>query len=131
MAGFDLSHYNTVPERMTEFFKAYPEGSLQGSYEFKQIPMYLKDEETGKPYLSGEKTIVIYTARAYRNPEDTLPGVGTASEPFPGLTSYTKDSEIMNCETSAWGRAILAIGAADTKKGVASREEVQARKGEW
>jgi hypothetical protein len=129
--AFDLGNYNTVPERMTEFYAKYPGGSLQGTYEFRQIPMYLKDEETGKPYLSGEKTIVIYTAKAYRSPDDLLPGVGTASEPFPGLTPYTKDSEIMNAETSAWGRAILAIGAADTRKGIASREEVQSRKGDW
>jgi hypothetical protein len=131
MAGFDLGNYNTVPERMTEFFEKYPDGSLQGSYEFKHIPIYLKDEETKKPYAAGEKTIIVYTAKAYRTPDDTLPGVGTASEPFPGLTPYTKDSEMMNAETSAWGRAILAVGAADTRKGVASREEVQARQGDW
>lgn len=131
MAGFDLGNYNDVPSRMQEFFKKYPDGSLQGSYEFKQIPMYIKSKETGEPVLAGEKTIVIYTAKAYRNPDDTLPGIGTASEPFPGLTPYTKDSEMMNAETSAWGRAILAVGAADTRKGIASREEVQARKTEW
>jgi hypothetical protein len=131
MGGFDLGNYNTVPERMTEFFEKYPDGSLQGSYEFKHIPMYLKDEETKRPYPAGEKTIIVYTAKAYRNAEDPLPGIGTASEPFPGLTPYTKDSEMMNAETSAWGRAILAVGAADTRKGVASREEVQSRRGDW
>jgi hypothetical protein len=131
MAGFNLGDYNTVPERMTEFFAKYPDGSLQGSYEFRQIPMYLKDKETEMPVLAGEKTIVVYTAKAYRTPDDTLPGIGTASEPFPGLTPYTKDSEMMNAETSAWGRAILAVGAADTRKGIASREEVQSRKGDW
>jgi len=123
----DLGDYNTVPERMTQFFELYPEGSLQGSYEFRQIPMYLKDKDSGLPYSAGEKTIVIYTAKAFRSPADTMPGIGTASEPFPGLTQYTRDSEIMNAETSAWGRAILAVGAADTRKGVASREEVLLR----
>ncbi|HWV47229.1 MAG TPA: hypothetical protein VN039_14600 [Nitrospira sp.] len=131
MGGFNLDNYNDVPSRMQEFFNKYPDGSLQGSYEFKQIPMYLKDKETEMPVLAGEKTIVIYTAKAYRSPEDQLPGIGTASEPFPGLTPYTKDSEMMNAETSAWGRAILAVGAADTRKGIASREEVQSRKGDW
>lgn len=131
MGGFNLDNYNDVPSRMREFFEKYPDGSLQGSYEFRQIPMYLNDKETDRPYLAGEKTIIIYTARAYRSPEDPLPGIGTASEPFPGLTPYTKDSEIMNAETSGWGRAILAVGAADTKKGIASREEVQSRKGDW
>jgi hypothetical protein len=128
--GFDLGNYNDVASRMTEFFKKYPDGRLQGSYEFQQIPIYLKDEETKRPVLAGEKTIIIYTARAYRNADDKLPGIGTASEPIPGLTSYTKDSEIMNAETSAWGRAILALGASGTQKGVASRDEVAARRGE-
>lgn len=129
--SFDLGDYNTVPERMQEFFHKYPEGVLRGKYKFKHIPVYLKDKETGLPYKAGKRTIIIYTAKAYRSPDDTLPGIGTASEPFPGTTPYTKDSEMMNAETSAWGRAILAVGAADTKKGVASREEVAARKGDW
>jgi hypothetical protein len=34
----------------------------------------------------------------------------------------------MNAETSAWGRAILAVLASDSKKGVASRQEVKARR---
>jgi len=130
VSGFNLGDYNDVPSRMREFFEKYPDGSLQGSYEFKQIPMYMKGKEGELPVLAGEKTIIIYTARAYRSPEDPLPGIGTASEPFPGLTPYTKDSEMMNAETSGWGRAILAVGAADTKKGIASREEVQSRRSE-
>jgi hypothetical protein len=47
---------------------------------------------------------------------------------MPGKTPYTKDSEIQNAETSAWGRAIVAVLAADTRKGVASRDEVAARR---
>lgn len=34
----------------------------------------------------------------------------------------------MNAETSSWGRALVAVGAADAKKGVASAEEIQARR---
>ena len=130
--SFDLSGYNTVPERMTEFFKQYPEGSLkQVKYELVQIPMYVKGKEAGDPpMLAGEKTFLVYTAAAYRSPDDKCPGEGTAWEPVPGTTPYTKDSEMMNAETSAWGRAILAVGASDTRKGIASREEVQARRGD-
>lgn len=133
MSGFDLSGYNTVPERMTEFFDKYPEGRLkQVKYELVQVPMYVKDKESGEPKLAGEKTFLIYTAAAYRDAEDTCPGEGTAWEPVPGTTPYTKDSEMMNAETSAWGRAILAVGAADTRKGITSREEVQNRReGDW
>jgi hypothetical protein len=116
---------------MTEFFEKYPDGSLkQVKYELVQIPMYVKGEDG--PKLAGEKTFLVYTAAAYRTPDDQCPGEGTAWEPVPGTTPYTKDSEMMNAETSAWGRAILAVGAADTRKGVASREEVRSRtEGGW
>ena len=46
------------------------------------------------------------------------------------MTPYTKNSELQNAETSAWGRAIVAVLAADTRKGVASRSEVEARQAE-
>jgi hypothetical protein len=128
--AFDLSDYNTVPERLQEFFKKHPEGSLQGDYVFERVPMYVKDKDTGEAKLLGEKTFLVYRAKAYRTPDDPVPGVGTAWEPCPGTTPYTRDSEMQNAETSAWGRAIVAVGAADTRKGVASREEVQARRGE-
>jgi hypothetical protein len=51
-----------------------------------------------------------------------------AWEPFPGPTPYTKDSELMNAETAAWGRAIVAVGLAANKT-IASRQEVEARVG--
>jgi hypothetical protein len=113
--SFDLDNYNSVPERMTEFFQKYPEGSL------KQVKYEL--------VMAGDKLFVVYTAAAYRTPDDGAPGEGTAWEAVPGKTPYTRDSEMQNAETSAWGRAILAIGAADTRKGIASREEVQNRRG--
>lgn len=56
-----------------------------------------------------------------------MPGIGVAWEPFPGRTPYTKDSELMNAETGAWGRAIMAALAADAKKGIASAQEVRNR----
>jgi hypothetical protein len=47
-----------------------------------------------------------------------------AWEPVPGKTPYTRGSELMVAETSAWGRALAAIGIA-TNKSVASAEEVR------
>jgi hypothetical protein len=116
MAGPDLENYNTVPERMVEFFTKYPEGSFeQADLQFVEV---------------GGRSFVVYTAAAYRDRNDTQPGHGTAWEPIPGTTPWTKDSEVQNAETSAWGRAIIAVGAADAKKGIASREEVRNRVGE-
>ena len=109
--------YKTVPERLAEFFDKYPAGSLQriGEVEVYQIE---------------GRTFIAYTAGAYRTADDVRPGVGTAWERVPGLTRFTENSEIQNAETSAWGRAIVAVGAADTKKGVASAEDVQNRMAE-
>lgn len=105
--------YIDVATRIVEFRTKHPEGSLQQvSYELV--------EASGKTFL-------IYTAAAYRSPDDERPGIGTAWEPVPGPTQFTRDSEMQNAETAAWGRAIVAALAADTKKGIASSEEVRNR----
>jgi hypothetical protein len=75
-------------------------------------------------------TMIVYVAAAYRTPDDPRPGIGVAWEPFPGRTPYTLGSELMNAETSAWGRAIIATLASDSKRGVSSREEVRNRQAE-
>ena len=112
-----LSDYVDVAERLRIFRDKYPNGSLQ--------PANLE-----KPFelvTIGEKTFLVYISAAYRSPEDTRPGIGSAWEPFPGRTPYTKDSELMVAETSAWGRAIMAALAADSKR-IASLDEVRARR---
>lgn len=111
---FQLGDYNDVASRMREFFAAYPEGRL-------------RPHSPWRVETIGDKAFVIFEAAAFRTADDSNPGVGTAWEPFPGRTPYTRDSELMNAETSAWGRAILAVGAADTRKGIASAEEVRNR----
>jgi len=109
----DLSQYVEVSERIEKFYEKYPEGSLQGFYRVETI---------------GEQTLIVYVAEAYRNPDDLRPGVGTASEPFPGKTNFTRDSELMNAETSAWGRAIAGLGF-EVRRGIASANEVRNRRG--
>lgn len=115
-----LGDYNDVSARLAEFRAKHPEGSLQPAnlaspFEVKQI---------------GDQLYIVVVAAAYRHENDTRPGVGMAYEIFPGRTPYTKGSELQNAETSAWGRAIVAALAADTKKGVASYEEVRNRQAE-
>lgn len=103
--------YVDVAERIKAFKKIYPHGSLQQvSVEFREF--------AGQSW-------VIYTAAAYRDIDDPRPGIGTAWEPVPGKTPFTRDSELMNAETSAWGRAIVAVGL-ETKK-IASADEVRNR----
>lgn len=110
--------YVEVQDRIVEFRDKFPDGSLQSD-----PPEWVRD---GK----GEVIGVTLRSSAYRTPDDQRPGHGTAYEPFPGKTPYTKGSEVMNAETSAWGRALIAVGAADAKKGIASANEVRNRQSE-
>lgn len=103
--------YVDVAERIREFMKRWPEGS------FQQVSVEYRE-------FAGQSW-VIYTAAAYRSPDDIRPGIGTAWEPVPGKTNFTRDSELMNAETSAWGRAAVACGL-ETKR-IASADEVRNR----
>jgi len=105
--------YIDVATRIVEFREKFPQGSLQQvKYEFVVV---------------NNKSWIVYTAAAYRAPDDERPGIGTAWEPIPGPTNFTRDSEVQNAETAAWGRAMVAALAVDTKKGIASSEEVRNR----
>lgn len=107
--AFNMDDYVDVAERLKRFREAYPNGSLQ------QVSVQFID-------FAG-KSWVVYTAAAYRSPDDTRPGHGTAWEAVPGTSNFKRDSEVMNAETSAWGRAIVAVLASDTKK-IATRNEI-------
>lgn len=107
--------YVDVATRIRDFKAEYPTGSLQQvRLEFHTI---------------GDQQFVLYVAACFRTPDDQRPGIGSAWEPIPGKTPYTRDSEVMVAETSAWGRAIVAATGADTKNSgaVASLDEVKAR----
>lgn len=114
---FDMSNYVDVAERIRRFKEAFPQGSLRP----------LNPDEPYRIEVIGDRTFIVYIAAAYRHPEDNCPGVGTAWEIFPGTTSFTRDSELMNAETSAWGRAIKASLAASDEPKVASANEVRNR----
>lgn len=119
MAGIP-DDYNTVPERIAEFRTKHPEGSLQPA----------NPAEPFQVVTIGNATFIAYAAAAYRTPDDPRPGIGVAYEPFPGPTAFTRNSELQNAETSAWGRAIVAALAGDAKKGVSTSEEIAARRAE-
>lgn len=106
MAGFDMKDYVPVNERVDAFYTRYPDGSIQS-----EIVELTASRVTVKAY-------------AYRKPDDERPGIGHSSLDIPGSTPYTKGSEIENCETSAWGRAIAALGF-EVKRGIASHEEIR------
>ena len=105
--------YVDVAARIAEFYEKYPEGSLQ-----MDRPEWVEVE--------GQRFIMA-RAYAYRTPDDVRPGIGSAWEAVPGRTPYTRGSELMNLETSAWGRALAALGIA-TREGIATSQEVQSAK---
>lgn len=104
--------YQEVAERIHAFYTRHPHGSIRTEHvEFVQI--------AGKDY-------VLVKAAVYRGPDDVHPGTGTAMEPIPGTTPFTRGSEVENGETSAWGRALASLGLGGRK--IASADEVQAKR---
>lgn len=110
---FNTDDYVDVAERIRQFKEKFPGGTLQALHPPQLVAV-------------GEQHYVLYAAAAYREPGDERPGVGYAWEPVPGETPFTRNSELMNAETSAWGRAIVALGDFETKK-IASLQEVHNR----
>lgn len=104
MANFNLDDYIQVNERIENFYKKYPTGSIQTEI------------------VSNADGNVIIKAYAYKSMEDTRPCTGHAMEKE-GSTYINKTSHVENCETSAVGRALAMMGL-EIKKHVASREEI-------
>ena len=92
-----LADYVTVPERIKLFYELFGQGRLVTG------EVRVSTEPDGKPR-------VMVQGLAYRTPDDPLPGVGWSWMELPGTTSFTRGSELENTETSAWGRAIGAVG---------------------
>ncbi len=103
--------YVEVKDRIIAFYAEYPAGSLQSEI------IELTD------------TRVTVKALAYRQAQDERPGVGHSYMNIPGATNFTRGSELENTETSAWGRAIAALGF-EVKEGIATRTEILNKQGE-
>jgi hypothetical protein len=117
--SFSMEGYVDVAERIRRFKAAYPNGCLRP----------FNPSEPFRIMEIGGREFIVYTAAAFRSPDDPCPGIAVAAEPAVGQTSFTKLSEVMNAETSAWGRAIVAVLAADSQR-IASAEEVRNRQPE-
>jgi hypothetical protein len=104
-----LKNYIEVKDRIQMFYDKYPEGTLH--FQYKGVL-----EFNGETFIYGE-------AFAYPERDKMAYASGWAWERVPAR-GFAKGAEMMTLETSAWGRAIAALGIAVTK-GIASREEVQ------
>jgi len=116
MSGkFDLADYVDVKERVRLFYERHPEGRLCTG----EVRVTREPDDVPRVWVQ---------ALAYRDPADIHPGVGWSWMLLPGTTPYTRGSEIENVETSAWGRAIGALGIGIAKS-IASADEVRAKGG--
>ena len=106
--AFDITNYVTAAERVAMFYEKFPDGTIQ--FEYMGV-------------MDGDPTKMWGVARAYRTPEDPLPGIGTASELIVGKSPYTNGSELQNLETACWGRACASLNIG-TSKGLSSKEEI-------
>lgn len=110
--AWSLDDYVPVNERIAAWYEKWPDGRIVAD------PFSICEV--------GGKTFVTVTARVYTQASDPTPSQGSAWEPYPGTTNFTRDSELQNCETSAVGRA-LAMAGIEVKRGIASREDVANR----
>lgn len=109
MAGFDLSNYVEVADRLREWYEKHPTARIVTSV------------------LEHTEKRVIVRAEVFRKAEETLPaGAGHSALAIPGTTPYTRGAELENAETSAIGRALVAAGLPSKK--VASADEVLSKR---
>jgi len=111
-----LKDYVDVKERIRLFYEKHPDGRLVTG------EVTLTTEPDGVPR-------VMVQAFAYRSPEDGHPGVGHSWLGVPGTTNFTRGSEVENVETSAWGRAIGALGIG-IDKAIATANEIANKEGQ-
>jgi len=121
--GDRQANYIQVDERIQAFYAKYPDGRLQS-----EILHFQVDDRGEVTTRQGKYDVligyVVIKAYAYRTPDDPLPGTGISGLLMPGSTAFTRNSEIENAETSAWGRAIAACGI-EVRRGIATAEEIR------
>ena len=85
-----LSNYIDDPTRFAALLEKWPELRIK--------------EHRPEIVTIGDKIFISVTMQAWRTPDDPQPCQATCFEPFPGKTSFTRDSEQMNASTSCLGR---------------------------
>ena len=97
--GFDLSQYQTVQERIDLFWARYGNGRLN-------LEIVLINEQQ-----------VVMKAEVYLDKADEKPAAVDYAEERLGTSHINKVSFVENCATSAYGRAISALGGEFSPKG--------------
>jgi hypothetical protein len=108
MATFNLETYVPVHERLQQFYEKHPDGRIA-----TQIIEH--DRENG---------FVLIKATAYKSLSDEKPAATGHAFEERGQGYINKTSYVENCETSAIGRCLAAMGFC-IDKGIASRQEME------
>ena len=105
--NFDIEAYAPVQERISEFYREFPDGSIR----------------TRLVKLDGPE--VVFEARVFRTAGDVESGVYTSgwAREVEGKSPVNRTSHLENCETSAVGRALANLGYA-TQSRRPSRSEM-------
>lgn len=113
--AFDLSQYQTVQERIDLFWAKFPEGRLN-------LEIVLLNESQ-----------VVMKAEVFLDKADEKPAAVDFAEERLGTSHINKTSFVENCATSAYGRAISALGGEFSPKGKrpSASEMDKVNRAEW
>jgi hypothetical protein len=110
--AFDLSEYVDVKTRLKQALKEFPQLRIvEHRPEITQV---------------GDQLFIECSVTVSRDPDDPIPVTAYIFEPYPGKTSFTKNSEQANGATSVLGRALGYLGFG-IDKSIASSNEVLGR----
>jgi hypothetical protein len=110
--AFDLSEYVDVKTRLKQALALYPQLRIvEHRPEITQV---------------GDQLFIECSVTVSRDPDDPIPVTAYVFEPYPGKTSFTKNSEQMNGATSVLGRALGYMGLG-IDKSIASSNEILGR----
>lgn len=120
--------YIQVDQRIQAFLAKWPEGRIVTQNVDFHVEEYVyitvKSGDAPPREMPALRGWVLVEACAYRGLDDPQPGKGWSMMIMPGGTPYTRGSELENCETSAWGRAIAATGI-EVRGGITTAEDIR------
>jgi hypothetical protein len=106
--GFDLSNYEPVADRISKFWKTFPEGRI--ITEIKLI----------------NETEVVVQASIYTDKEDPRPASVDWAHETRGSSNINRASFLENCSTSAIGRGLATLGLSASKNRPSREEMIKA-----
>jgi hypothetical protein len=110
--AFDLSEYVDVKTRLKQALATFPQLRIvEHRPEITQV---------------GDQLFIECSVTVSRDPDDPIPVTAYIFEPYPGKTTFTKNSEQANGATSVLGRALGYLGFG-IDKSIASSNEVLGR----